>query len=99
MRSLLGETRVDDVILRQLWMKCLPTNMAAYLTTSINRGNLEELAEAADKIQELFERPCVQAVETPTPNRVTTQQSDVLTKLLEKLELLMPNISSQSGSK
>ncbi|VUZ50070.1 unnamed protein product, partial [Hymenolepis diminuta] len=87
MRSLLGENR------------CLPANMTTCLATNVNRGNLDELAEAADKIQELSDRPCIQAVETPTPNRVTTQQSDVLTKLLEKLELFVPNISSQSGSK
>ncbi|VUZ56582.1 unnamed protein product, partial [Hymenolepis diminuta] len=99
MRSLLGETRVDDVILRQLWIKRLPANMATCLAINVNRGNLDELAEAADKIQELSDGPCVQAVETPTPNRVITQQSDVLTKLLEKLELLVPNVSSQSGSK
>ncbi|VUZ40853.1 unnamed protein product [Hymenolepis diminuta] len=99
MRFLLGETRVGEVILRQLWMKCLPANMTKCLATSVNRGNLDELAETADKVQELSDRPCVQAVETPIPNRVTTQQPDVLTKLLEKLELLVPNISSQSGSK
>ncbi|VUZ39681.1 unnamed protein product [Hymenolepis diminuta] len=38
-------------------------------------------------------------VETPTSNRVTTQQSKVQTKLLEKLELLVPNIPSQFGDK
>ncbi|VUZ46364.1 unnamed protein product [Hymenolepis diminuta] len=55
-------------------MKCSPANMATCLATSVNRGNLDELAEAADKIQELSNRPCVQVVETPIPNRVTTQQ-------------------------
>ncbi|VUZ43913.1 unnamed protein product, partial [Hymenolepis diminuta] len=55
MRSILGETRVDDVILRQLWMRCLPANMATCLATNVNRGNLDELAEAADKIRELTE--------------------------------------------
>ncbi|VUZ45051.1 unnamed protein product [Hymenolepis diminuta] len=39
------------------------------------------------------------AVGTPILNRVTTQQSDVLTKLFEKVELLVPNISSQSDNK
>ncbi|VUZ45164.1 unnamed protein product, partial [Hymenolepis diminuta] len=44
-------------------------------------------------------RVSIQAVGTPNPNRVTIQQSDVLTKLVKKLELLVPNISSQSGNK
>ncbi|KAM3171376.1 hypothetical protein ACTXT7_016737 [Hymenolepis weldensis] len=38
-------------------------------------------------------------VGTPAPSPGTTQQPDVRTKLLEKLELLMSNISSQRGSR
>ncbi|KAM3184011.1 hypothetical protein ACTXT7_009219 [Hymenolepis weldensis] len=73
--------------------------MATCLATNVNRSNLDELAEAEDKIQELSGRPCIYAMGTPTPSRVTTQQSDVLTKPLEKLELLVPNVFSQHGNK
>ncbi|VUZ41001.1 unnamed protein product [Hymenolepis diminuta] len=49
------------MILRQLWMKCLPANMATCPASNVSRINLEELAEAADKTQEFADRSCVEA--------------------------------------
>ncbi|VUZ56619.1 unnamed protein product [Hymenolepis diminuta] len=75
---------MDDVILRQLWMKCLPANMATSLASNVSRSNLDELAEAADKIQELSDRSCI-------------HEPDVLSKFVEKLELIVPKVSSKPG--
>ncbi|VUZ46873.1 unnamed protein product [Hymenolepis diminuta] len=86
MRSLMDETKYS------------PANMMTCLATNINRNSLDELAHSADKIQELFDWSCVHAVGTLTAGHVTTQQSDILTKLLEEMKLFMPNISSQSGN-
>ncbi|KAM3187481.1 hypothetical protein ACTXT7_002196 [Hymenolepis weldensis] len=72
--------------------------MATCLATNANRNSLDELAELADQIQELSDRPFVYAVRTPTLAHVTTQQPDVLTKVLEILKLLAPNVSSQFDS-
>ncbi|KAM3173837.1 hypothetical protein ACTXT7_011769 [Hymenolepis weldensis] len=60
--------------------------MVTCLPTNANRSSLDELAESADIIQEFSDWPCVYA-------------PDVLTKLLEKLDLLVLNISSQPGNK
>ncbi|KAM3186428.1 hypothetical protein ACTXT7_004322 [Hymenolepis weldensis] len=71
--------------------------MAICLASNVDRSNLDELAEAADKIQEFADRPYVHAVGTSTTNLLKAQQPDVLAKLLEKLELLVTNAPSQSG--
>lgn len=71
-QCLVGKTRVDNTILRQLSMKCLPANMAACLTTSINRSSLGKLAKMTDKIQELYDLPRAHAVETSAPIPATS---------------------------
>ncbi|VUZ46105.1 unnamed protein product [Hymenolepis diminuta] len=88
MRSPVGEAKVDDTILRQSWMKFLPVQMATCLATSTNRASLDELPETADKIQELYAGSRICAVENPAPSPATPQQSDVLTRLLQKIESL-----------
>ncbi|VUZ55044.1 unnamed protein product [Hymenolepis diminuta] len=70
MRFLLGETRVDDVIVRQIWIKCLPVNMTICLAASVKTSSFDELADSTDQIQELSDRPCVQAVGIPTSSHV-----------------------------
>ncbi|VUZ50774.1 unnamed protein product [Hymenolepis diminuta] len=89
MQRFVGKIRVDNIILRQLSMKCLPANMATCLATSINRSSLGKLAEMTDKIQELYDRPRVHAVEASVPSPPPLQQPDVLTRLLQKIESLM----------
>ncbi|KAM3182475.1 hypothetical protein ACTXT7_012299 [Hymenolepis weldensis] len=76
-------------------MECLPVNLAAFLAIVINGSSLDELAETAEKIRELYDRPC----RNSNPNLVNSQQTDVLAKLLEKLELLVPNTSSRRRSR
>lgn len=64
-----------------------PVNMAACLATSTYRSSLDELAEAADRIQELYDLQRVYAVETPVPSLATPQKPDALIRLMEKIEL------------
>ncbi|KAM3176819.1 hypothetical protein ACTXT7_005731 [Hymenolepis weldensis] len=52
--------------------------MTACLPTSANRNRLSGVTETAEKIHEFYNRPRIQAIETPAPNLVTLQQSDVL---------------------
>nr|CUU99214.1 hypothetical transcript [Hymenolepis microstoma] len=92
MRSFSGEAEVKDSILQQLWINCLPVNMAACLVASTYRNALNKLIEAEDGIQQLYFLPCVQAVETPILSPITPQQLDILTKLLQKKESNLANI-------
>lgn len=80
-------------------MKCLPVNMVACLANSASRSSLEESAETADKIQELYDRSSIHGVEIPAPSLVTLKQFDVLTKLVEKLKPLVLNTTSSHRSK
>ncbi|KAM3182019.1 hypothetical protein ACTXT7_013235 [Hymenolepis weldensis] len=66
--------------------------MATCLASNVSRSNLDELAETADKIQEFSDRSYVHA----PPHCTTARCPD---KLLEKLELLVSNLSSQPGDK
>lgn len=80
-------------------MKHLPVSIVARLVTRTNRCSLDELAKSGDEIQELIDWPCIRVVETQAPSPTTTQQPDVLIKVLEKLERLVLNNSSQHGSR
>ena len=79
--------KIDDTILQQLWMRCLPSHMAACLANCSDKCDLEELAEEADKIQECYDRhPLFQLVQPkPCP---TPQETDTLAKILAKLDTL-----------
>nr|CDS26272.1 gag pol polyprotein [Hymenolepis microstoma]CUU99106.1 gag pol polyprotein [Hymenolepis microstoma] len=57
-QSLASATNLDDSILRHLWIKCLPVNMVACLATRTYSSNLYELAEVADRIQEICSTTC-----------------------------------------
>lgn len=54
MRSLVGNLKINDTILRQLWCKCLPANTNAILSTQEEGSSLDKLAEMADKVHECF---------------------------------------------
>ena len=45
MRTLVGDANVDETILQHLWMRCLPSHMAACLDSCSDKCNPEELAE------------------------------------------------------
>nr|CDS34342.1 gag pol polyprotein [Hymenolepis microstoma] len=81
-RSLASGINLNDTVLRQLWMKCLSANMAACHAIRNYCFNLEELAEVADRIQELYIQPCAHTMETPIPSPAFPQQSDILTILV-----------------
>ena len=52
MRSLAGNSKIDDNILRSLWIRCLPTSMTAILAVHEDVVPLDALSLSADKIHE-----------------------------------------------
>ncbi|VUZ47511.1 unnamed protein product [Hymenolepis diminuta] len=74
MRSFLLKIEVDDAIMRQLWMKCPSVNMATCLAVNVNKNNLDELAESADKIQELSDWLYSHVVRNITPSHITNNR-------------------------
>nr|CDS32523.1 gag pol polyprotein [Hymenolepis microstoma] len=56
MRLLASGYELDDEIIKELWMKCLPVNMASILTTSTLQENLDKFAEQQDAITDRLEK-------------------------------------------
>nr|CUU00299.1 hypothetical transcript [Hymenolepis microstoma] len=99
MRFLASGCKLDDKILKELWMDCLPVNKVPFLINSPYQDDLDKLAEVADRIHNFHERPGINGIKTPAPAIITTQQPDVVTPRLEKLELLVITISSCYGKR
>lgn len=92
MRSLAGNFKLNDTILRQLWCKCLPSNTNAILSTQEDSVSLDKLAEMADKVHEcFFAKPNggVNAVKQETP----TESHASLIERLSCLELKIDQIT------
>lgn len=87
MRALVGNLRVDDSILKQLWVKRLSKQANAILSTSDPQSKLEDLARTADKIHECFTPPVVSEVQVPAVSSDTTSR-------LERLEQHMANLAA-----
>ncbi|CAI2737112.1 unnamed protein product [Dicrocoelium dendriticum] len=86
MRSLVGSSKVDDSVLRQLWLKCLPSNTTAILAVSADDLSLDKLAETADKVHEcFFQRPICHAVVNPPE---TSSSSDPIESICQRLSIL-----------
>nr|CDS25435.1 gag pol polyprotein [Hymenolepis microstoma] len=93
MRSLADGTEVSDLIRKQFRMDYPSVNIAARIVTNAYRSNPAELAETNDWTQELYVLPCAHAIETLAPSPVTPQDPDMHSKLLEKIESILSNIS------
>ena len=64
MRQLLGDNRLEDGILRQLFLQRLPTNTQRILASTADNSSLDELAVLADRILEVApSQPSVAAIE------------------------------------
>nr|CUU00336.1 hypothetical transcript [Hymenolepis microstoma] len=83
-RALANETNLDDLGLRELWMKCLPANSSACLATRTCRTSLDDLAEVADRNQVLYVRSTLHSAETPIPSPSIPKLPEILTKPLKK---------------
>ena len=87
MKSLVGDMKLDETVLRQLWTKCLPPNTTAILSVQDAELPLEKLADVADKIHECFFKPAVaQVMEPENPD----------TKLLAVIRDLQAQVSELS---
>ena len=99
MRTLVGDAKVDDTILQQLWMRCLPSHMAACLASCSDNCDLEELAEKADRMQEFYDRPPLFQLAQPKPSPSKPQETDTLAKIMAKLDMLGCKSSPPKGER
>ena len=92
MKQLLGENKLEDRILRQLFLQRLPQNVHLILASSSDTVDLEQLAVIADKIIEVTPPPTVATCSnTPSPHAIDAQigelqaQVNQLTNLVQGL--------------
>ncbi|KAM3171108.1 hypothetical protein ACTXT7_017272, partial [Hymenolepis weldensis] len=61
--------------------------------------SMHQLKPPTQCIRELHDRPSFHVEETPASSHLKSYQPHIFTKLLEKLELIVPNTSSQRGGR
>lgn len=98
MRSLVGNARIDDTILKQLWCKCLPANTNAILSTQGDAVSLEKLAETADKVHECFFKSSTTYV-NQVGEASTNDRIDKLLNEVAQLKLTVDNIVHNRDSR
>eukprot|EP00794_Sanderia_malayensis_P013035 gene13035-biopygen10394 len=101
MRQLLADSRLEDKILRQLFLQRLPTNAQLILASSADTVSIEQLASLADKILEVaLPGNSVSAMSTtitPTPSRDIQNLQAQISALTTQMQCLVQQISHPRG--
>ncbi|XP_071824414.1 uncharacterized protein [Apostichopus japonicus] len=101
MQQLLGGKKLEESILKQLFLQRLPTNVQLVLASSSEDVKVEQIAELADKILEVA-TPTVNAVATTTPEVSNIQRLEQhvgrLSRQLEDLSMRLNRQQSRSRS-
>lgn len=95
MRSLAGNIKLDDMVLRQLWCKCLPANTNAILSTQEDGTSLEKLAAMADKVHECFFKTASGSVNAVNQDSQSASLLQTIADRMSRLELTVAAISSR----
>lgn len=102
MQQLLGENKLDENLFKQLFVQRLPTNAQLVVAPSLDKLDLEGLANIADKILEVSPSPApppttVAAVSLPKPppSHQHTDDTDDLRRLVSQLSLQVAKLSEK----
>lgn len=97
LRSLAGRTPISDVLLRQLWLQRLPTQVQAILQTQAAL-TIDQIADIADRILEVSPVAQICAVQTAEdPLQQLIGAVSAIGKRLERLERGRPLERDSSG--
>ena len=98
MQQLLGEkVNTDAVFMRELFLQRLPSNVCMVLASSPDTGNIEELAQLADKVMEVAV-PSVASVSTNTELERLREEVAGLKSMLQALKLSQRSFRGRSPS-
>jgi len=99
MQQLLGEkaTNTDAAFMRELFLQRLPSNVRMVLASTPDTGNIEDLAQLADKVVEVAV-PSVASVNTSTELQQLRQEVADLKGMLQSLKLTRRPPRSRSPS-
>lgn len=94
LRSLAGTTLNDDNILRQLWLRRLPSNVQAILAAQADLS-LEKLSELADKIMEVSPGTSSVFAVSNTPTIASDSTLNVILSRLDGLDKQVAALSTK----
>nr|CAH8824458.1 unnamed protein product [Trichobilharzia regenti] len=94
MRQLIGSHKVDELILRQMFLQRLPQNVQQILTISSRTTDLEELAKMADDIMDVLSNNGINSVSTEAvpPSPSTSMKDAPMFWLLSQLTSQMQDL-------
>ena len=100
MRQLLGNAELEERILRQLFLKRLPTNVQPILVSSVDTISLDQLATLADKILDVTSSsPLLSPLSaTATPSVSTIDLQEQISQLTFAVQALQSQVSSRGRS-
>lgn len=97
MQQLLGDKRMDDSLLRQLFLQRLPSHVRMVLASSETVA-LAELAKLADRIMEVAV-PSVSTVASPPPTELDQLRSEIASLKQMVQSLSSPSFTRRSRSR
>ena len=99
MQQLLGDkaTNTDAAFMRELFLQRLPSNVRMVLASTPDTGNIEDLAQLADKVMEVAV-PSVASVTTSTELQQLRQEVTDLKGMLQSLKLTQRRSRSRPSS-
>ena len=99
MQQLLGDkaTNTDAAFMRELFLQRLPSNIRMVLASTPDTGNIEDLAQLADKVMEVAV-PSVASVTTSTELQQLRQEVTDLKGMLQSLKLTQRRSRSRPPS-
>ena len=95
MRQLLGDRKLENSILKQLFLQRLPSNVQLILASSSDSVDTDRLAEIADRIIDVALPHTVAAVAPSTKSSIPTSSTEI-SKLREEMEQLASQVRSLS---
>ena len=99
MQQLLGDkaTNTDAAFMRELFLQRLPSNVRMVLASTPDTGNIEDLAQLADKVMEVAV-PSVANITTSTELQQLRQEVTDLKGMLQSLKLTQRRSRSRPSS-
>ena len=101
MRGQAQGLNVNDNLLRHVWLKALPTNLATILQVYSSRSTLDELAETADRIHN-YSTPAIAhlpPVTSPSSTAPQMYSADAVMELTKCFQQCMLQMSTNSGNR
>ncbi|CAH8614594.1 hypothetical protein MS3_00000628 [Schistosoma haematobium] len=97
MKQLVGPYKLDEALLKQMWFQRLPHSVRQILSVSGKSVALDDLADMADKMMEVYhDNHCVNSLQPPGPTDISCLASfqKQLTQLTSQLASLQSTIAT-----